>query len=497
MLIQIPANPRKKAKNVGTFKDEGYPLNRLFEILRCPTCRGQLQFQQVDQGLPRHREYGVLSCSCSQYPVVDGVCILMKGTVGAFEHTEGHVEYKGPSVDAVTSLVLAGRGLEALVRCLAFPVTIKRLDRFGPLRRFLQSRPVQQLLMRLRRIQLQRWCSVKADQLSAEDWLDLFYRQHSPVEGDLFSYFFCRLAQPRHLATLVLTDCLPSLEKPVLDLGCGFGHLGYNLAESAPAHAVIGVDRNFFQLWVGQHWIASKNRFVCVDVDQPLPFANDSIAATLCCDAFHYFRRKEAVLGEIARCAPGGPVLLTGVGNRLVHPNEGFELTPKDYLSVCHDPPWRVFGESELVKLYLRRERVDLLESRAPELADGEKWLYLVHPGTPPVMARADDYSYWPHAAGRLGINPIYQISMMVDGIRRLQFRFPSDHYASENSAMATLYPQNVTITDKIYNDMKANKRSPEVEDLIHQMVIIGLPDRYSRQDKRGNRKRTTWNQTR
>ena len=460
---------------------QAYSFDQLMSIVRCPKCQGKLQFQQVEQGLPNAREYGVLSCSCSRYPVVDGICILMSGTVGAFEHTQGHVEYKGPTTEELIQLVVDRRGLDALLRCIAFPATIKKLDRISLLRGLWHSRPVREFLARLRRKQIQRLCVADRDTLTAEDWLDLFYKQHSPLEGDLGSYFFCRLAQPRHLATLVLTSYLPPSEKPILDLACGFGHLGYNLAESPAAHAVVGVDRNFFQLWVAQYWIAPKNRFVCADADKPLPFAHGSFAATLCCDAFHYFRRKDQVLGEIVRCAPGQPVLLTGVGNSLVQPTEGYELTPGEYLNLFGDPAWRAFGERELLDRYLRQQPVDLIGSRQPDIVDGEKWLYLVHPGSPPVMTRSENLAEWPHAAGRLDINPIYQTSRAADGTRVLQFRFPSDHYAVENALMTSLYPQSVALTDETYRDMKANVRSPEVERLIKQMVIIGLPEHYAR----------------
>jgi SAM-dependent methyltransferase len=328
---------------------------------------------------------------------------------------------------------------------------------------------------------LRRWCVAKRDTLTAEDWLDLLYRKYSPLQGDLVSYFFCRFAQPRHLATLALTTYLPPREKPLLDLACGMGHLGYNLAESPAAHAVVGVDRNFFQLWIAQFWVAPQNRFVCGDADKQLPFADGSFAGTLCCDAFHYFRRKDLVLGEIARCAPGQPVLLTGVGNSLVQPTEGFELSPEGYLTLLGDPAWRAFGENELLDLYLRQKPVDLFELRPANIVDSAKWLYLVHPGTPAVMTPSGDPAAWPHAAGRLGINPIYQTSRESDGTRWLQFRFPSEHYASENSSMVNLYPQSVPLTEQIYRDMKANVRSSEIEHLIKQMVIIGLPDHYAR----------------
>jgi SAM-dependent methyltransferase/uncharacterized protein YbaR (Trm112 family) len=341
----------------------GYGWDQLMNILRCPQCRGPLKFQRVDQGLPDEREYGVLNCSCSRYPVVDGICILMSGTVGAFEHTEGHVEYEGPATERLIQLLLAGRGLDALLHCIAFPLTVKGFDRFPPLRRLWDGKPVREFLAALRRIQLRRWCVAKRDTLTAEDWLDLLYRKYSPLQGDLVSYFFCRFAQPRHLATLSLTTYLPPREKPLLDLACGMGHLGYNLAESPAAHAVVGLDRNFFQLWIAQSWVASKNRFVCGDAEKSLPFADGSFAGTLCCDAFHYFRRKDLILDEMIRCAPGRPILLTGVGNKLIQPTEGLELSPEEYLTLLCDPAWRPFGENELLNVYLRQEPVELLSS--------------------------------------------------------------------------------------------------------------------------------------
>jgi SAM-dependent methyltransferase/uncharacterized protein YbaR (Trm112 family) len=468
-------------ENISPVPGQEYSWSQLLGILRCPTCHQPFRFRQVDQGLPHAREYGILSCDCSQYPVVDGIPILISGTVGVFEHTRGNVQYAGPSPGDLIRLVLARRGLDALLRCIAFPVTIKWLDRIPPWRLW-HSRPVREFLIGLRRTKLRRWCVAGRDTLTAEDWFDVFFRHYSPVWGDLFSYFFYRFAQPRHLAALALTSCLLRRDKPLLDLACGFGHLGHNLAESPAAHSVVGMDRNFFQLWAAQYWIAPKNRFVCADADQPFPFEAGSFAATLCSDAFHLFRRKDLVLNEIDRCAPGQPVLLTRVGNKLVQPSEGFELTPKEYLTLCGDPAWRVFGENELIQRYLGQEPVDMTVPRDAGLVDGEKWLSLVHPGTRRVMVPLQQGDgVWPHAVGRLGINPIYRVSRVLDGPWRLQFRFPTEHYAFENVLMVSFHPQSVTLTDETYRDMKTNVLSPEVKRLIQQMVIIGLPAHYAR----------------
>jgi SAM-dependent methyltransferase/uncharacterized protein YbaR (Trm112 family) len=458
---------------------DGYTWQQLQSILQCPICHQRLEFQNIDQGLPYAREYGLLNCGCSRYPVMDGVPIFIDGPVGALEHTRGAVEYAGSSRDSLTELVLAGRGLEALVRCIAFPLKIRLIERIRP-RRLWRTRLYQELVTALRRRKVRKWCLMDRDALTAEDWFDVFFRQHSPVGGDMFNYFFYRFTQPRHLAALRLVSALPVQEKPVLDLACGFGHLGHNLAESHARHAVVGVDRNFFQVWMAQYWIAPKNRFLCADANRPLPFADDSFSATVCSDAFHLFLDKNLTVGEMVRCGKDRSVLLTRVGNRLVEPNEGLELSPKEYLALFGSSGWRMFGETELMKRYLQREPLDFSTPQPRGAMDNEKWISFVHPGFPPRMSASMDPVFWPHSVGRLSINPIYTTARMADGTWRLQFKFPSDHYAFENVLMVSFLPQRITLTDQTFCDIRANLRSPAVERLIDKMVVVGMPNHYA-----------------
>jgi SAM-dependent methyltransferase/uncharacterized protein YbaR (Trm112 family) len=457
-----------------------YSWTEMMAILRCPACSGSFEFQEIAQHLPESREYGVLICGCSRYPVVDGIPIFMSGRVGSFEHTLGFVEYQGPTPEDLIRLIQAGRGLNALLHCIAFPLTFKRFNhlRFS---RLWRNKLAREVFAFVRRLQLRRWCLARRDNLTAEDWLDVLYRKHSPVGGDMFSYFFYRHTQPRQLAALSLVSLIPTGKKPVLDLACGFGHLSHYLSEGPTSNYAIGMDRNFFQLWVSQYWISPKSRFVCADADRPLPFAGGTFDAIICSDAFHYFKLKEFVLQEFARCAPGAPVIVTGVGNKLVEPNEGLELEPGQYLGLCGDRGWRIFGEPELLQRYLHQEPIDLTAPGHP--MDSEKWLYLVYPGTPLSLKFQNGHSphtSWPHSVGRLGINPIYQIHRTDEGTWNLRFKFPSDHYAFENVMMVTFHPRAITLSDETYRQIQSNIRSPEVERLIERMVVIGQPQGYA-----------------
>jgi len=200
---------------MSSFQEAGYSWNQLLRILRCPICHQPMKFDPVDQGLPHAREYGILSCECARYPVIDGVPVLKRSKVGVFEHTLGGIEYEGPSPEDLTRLVLGGKGLDALLLCIGLLVTTRLLTFRGGMGR---SRRVREFLTNLRCRQLRKWCVADRDTLTAEDWFNVFYRRFSPISGDLFNYFLRRFAQPRHLAALVLMRILPKSDKPVLDL---------------------------------------------------------------------------------------------------------------------------------------------------------------------------------------------------------------------------------------------------------------------------------------
>jgi ubiquinone/menaquinone biosynthesis C-methylase UbiE len=138
-------------------------------------------------------------------------------------------------------------------------------------------------------------------QTTAMEMIDYFYRQS--LHSEDYHYFSCRFGQPRHLAALALATLLPRSHMPLLDLACGFGHFMHYWRASPPAQQVVGVDRNFFQLYVARSWVAPRGDFVCADADQRLPFAAKSFGGVLCSDAFHYFLRRAQCAGEMRRVA--------------------------------------------------------------------------------------------------------------------------------------------------------------------------------------------------
>ncbi|MBP2328377.1 ubiquinone/menaquinone biosynthesis C-methylase UbiE [Kibdelosporangium banguiense] len=411
--------------------------------------------------------FGLVGCGHHTYPVIDGIPVLRQGRVAVQHHTTSAQEVSGPAVADLVEWVKAGNGQEALVCLLSFPpnVPVRGGHRLwgvpgaAALGTWLRRRTVRKML---------------AQQHSAQDWMRLFYLRSRGVDQELMGYFLCRFGQPRHLAALTCLQVLPDDDRPVLDLACGFGHLAHTIVQWPRSRPVVGVDRNFFQLWVAKRHIAPEAMFVCADAGDGLPFPDDTFGGALCSDAFHLLPGKQFCLDELRRCTPGGPILLTRVGNRHVEPNEGSELSPAEYLGLAMNMHTVLFDENELVRSYLA--------NTAPEVcsADTEaKWLTIIAGPQALDLGPPRQSGDWPHAAGRLAINPIYAHHQAQHGGTALIFQFPSTWYAFENARMLDYHQPAITLDAKQVRGIHDGELTPELATLVEQFVLIGVPDHY------------------
>ena len=64
-------------------------IETLLPLLRCPSCRGAFDFTSAPPTLLAGAEFAVLRCQCSTFPVVDGIPIIEKHTVGMLDHITG------------------------------------------------------------------------------------------------------------------------------------------------------------------------------------------------------------------------------------------------------------------------------------------------------------------------------------------------------------------------------------------------------------------------
>jgi SAM-dependent methyltransferase/uncharacterized protein YbaR (Trm112 family) len=451
----------------------------LLAVLRCPYCGNRLSFRVSRTPQLGAAEFGLLDCGCRLHPVVDGIPILLQAPVGAFEHTSGAAAHQGATPAQLVELIRSGREGEALSRCLSHATTPPL-----PLRllgwRLSHSEPAARLTRWLHAEQLRATVLSRRNRISACDALRFFFQADSPLGEAVGDYFVMRFGQPRHLAALALLGNLPAGPKPILDIGCGTGHIDHFLTRRREAGGVVGLDVNFFQLWIARHWIAPRAAFVCCDVHDGLPFADDVFGATFCCDAYHYLRDRQALLREVERCAPGRMAVLTRVGNASHGPNEGQELSVQGYRDEIAAGTLRVFDEISLVRDYLARRNPLARPADDLEEAQDSKWLSFAWNAPREVRTPPWDESAWPHAVGSLGLNPIYVPTRLGDGAVELRFRFPGIWFAFENAAILTYQPRSLTLSRSDVARLDRGASDPLTADLIRKFVLLGMPERYT-----------------
>jgi len=267
--------------------------------------------------------------------------------------------------------------------------------------------------------------------------------------------------------------------QPVLDIACGMGHLEHYLSRRHDATSAVGMDMNFYHVWIARHWMAPMSRFVCANAEDGLPFADGCFSAVICSDAYHYLPHRNRLLREIDRCAPGQRVVLTRVGNAAVMPNEGVESTLAGYLAEFGASDVRVFDEDALVRSYLTRSDVFQLPARPNIHLSESKWLSFAWNLSTGAQRTIAMDTVAPHAVGRLGINPLYVQSDEGDGGVRLTFQFPTAWYAYENHRMLEYQPLHVTASRDMISGRSRWQKDPALRRLVDSMVLLGLPDRF------------------
>jgi SAM-dependent methyltransferase/uncharacterized protein YbaR (Trm112 family) len=457
-------------------------------ILVCPNCAGTLALERAVAETTGEIASGILACGCSEFPVLGGIPIFKRaGRVDIMKQTLDAPEIRGPELSILLDLIRAGAAEDALLLLLTPPPPAVR--RALGLVELLGERAHGWLLgllygawKRAARKQAPLFLGgsgLESDRsTSALDAFDYYYRRSSVSE--LYNHFTHRFGQPRNLTSLDLAALLAVSDGPVLDVACGFGHTLHYWRTAQPARAVVGLDRNFFELYVAKRWVAPGAEYVCSEADMKLPFRDGTFRGAFCSDAFHYFLRKALCVDELQRVVgERGLIVLARVGNALVEPREGYELDPDGYARLFSTMPRRLVADRELLRRYRDGRLPDLAAEPPAGALDGEKWISLVASRDPDVLRDHGRLDGWPHGCGRLAVNPLYRSSDEDDGGVLLAFSFPSRWYAFENGACLEYMPETIRVGRETLSAIARGERSAAVEELVRQCVVLGLPARY------------------
>lgn len=496
----------------------------LLDLLRCPFCAGSVEMAKAVAREAENCTYGLLHCPACRFdfPIVSGVPILRhpNDTLDAQNETTERVIVPGPRVREIAQVLKGGdhsRAFELVLNpfTLGGPVIPSSFADWKPKGLHRGAAPTvpqglanraqapdfkAAILNRIRKIDLlitakanakkallPRWrkhlatyLTHRRDELSAMEIIELYYGFYS--NSEISNYFSFRYTQPRHLAALSLASVLRDATGPVLDLACGIGHLTHYLSYGLPEKRVVGIDRDFFRLFVAKNYIAPQAAFICGEADASLPFADGTFEGVLCSDAFFCFLNRASAVREMQRVTgPDGTIVVTRARNDAVEPRQGYEFTVEGYrrLFSSNGFNFRLFSEDTLLGQYLARAGIDLTVDDQANLLARSEWLSIVASQSRAPFKRYRAWSTWPHSIGLLGVNPLYARTLR-NGEVDLQVHFPSLWYRYQNAKFLEYAPERCSMPAALITAVDSGKASAdEVQPYLDRFVVIGMPDRY------------------
>jgi len=487
--------------------------NSFLKLLRCPICGSPLDFSVKIVYDNDHLEWGTLMCiDCKdKFPVALGIPIFKESNdyvdVNTYYKVQNKIIHKGPLVKDMIAKIEGGNIELVKKELMFFPLARTSLRKkiihseslnletkltrilpdkisnlFGTKNLYfiywiLTKLSLQDLRFTVReKIIYKKLFKVK----SAIEFMELYFKLSG--QREMQDYFKYRFGQPRYLAALDLLTVFPKNQKPIIDIACGTGHLIHYLGLRNPKQPIVGMDRDFAQLYIAKKFISPQSNYFCSDSNQKLPFQSNSFAGVLCSDAFQYFDSKERTSNEMKRIvASDGVVCITRVSNHTLPGYYGIErIKPKELKKYFNDIQNMVLGEDGLVNRYTKKLGPDLSKEKSMKELNNTNWISIIASPHKDIFHHYHQFDEWPHMLGCLRLNPLYhETGSDEQGNKSFQFKFPNSWYEYENINWKKYAPDKIIIDKRTLNSLSKGKLTPLIEQLVAKWVIIGLPAHY------------------
>jgi len=451
----------------------------LFDALSCPFCSGEFTVSSVE-GKPDDCQYAVLSCYCEKYPVVAGIPVIRKGIIGN----------NGETTRTVSELIVSGKHQEALLAVTMPPPPasdelapawshhLPKTKGIGRIKNFFSKAAMPQWIKSRR-----EFFAGGPEGKTAAEYIKMCLGMRDQSKD--YNAMMHRFGQPRQLVSLSLMTVIESPRGPVLDFGCGFGHLTCHLVRKVGPQPIIGVDLDFVRVYIAKNFLAPEALYVCCDGNTSLPFRNGFFSTVYSSDTLFMVPNKVICTRELRRVIDReGLIVIPGIRNGLVEP-EKYPITmtvPYHAYGKLFDPlPHRVLNNAEIIDRYIKKCGPALKRSSERRDMEQAPWFSLVATNREELLDDRGSFADWPHAEGVLELNPLYRHSNERNGSGDTVYchKFPSSWYQQEDGDCRKYQPESVSISSQVLNDLASRKRTLEMENLIAQCVFVGFPERF------------------
>jgi SAM-dependent methyltransferase/uncharacterized protein YbaR (Trm112 family) len=430
----------------------------LIEMLECPLTGSRLECSTSvgDDEIG----YGILRSEAAEYPVVEGIPVMLTG------------------YDDVVELVRAGRHGEALER-----MTLQQVPRGGvgrvleALASIGRARPLAARMLARddegRRTEARR----ALDDGSPGSLVHFQYVQSTGRTVDAYDYFSLRAATPRYLVALSCIEAVPEGQGPVLDVGCGAGLVSWALQARVRPRLVVGVDICFVMLLTASRDVLRGGNFVCGDATA-LPFAARTFDAAIATDVLTFIDQRRTAVTELDRVlGPRGWCALTSLHTaRSAHTFTNRPLNVGSWHQLVERMPHRVLSDDVIVERYRRGLGLPAGPGHEADRGDVSTRVTVVIARDESDLIDHGPFLDWPHARGVLQINPLYEVTGRTSEGMVYERRLPSDVFRVDNPSVDEYLPERVVVADTTLRALADGRRSPDVDDLIASLIVIGGP---------------------
>jgi len=431
----------------------------LVDLLACPLTGGRLEPWSA-HGNSDDMSYGVLRSDAADYPVVEGIPVMV------------------PGFDEVVALVRAGRHDEALVRMVVHAIPRGGAGRILETLASIRSiRPFASRLLHHDDVRRHRAARRALDDRSPGALVRYEYLDSAARSVDAYDYFALRAATPRYLVALSCIEAVPDRADAVLDVGCGPGHVTWALSERVRPRPVVGVDANFLMALTARRDTAPAGAFVCGDATA-LPFADGAFDAALVTDVLTFIDRRRTAVAELDRVlGPRGWCAMTSLhnardGNTYTHRPVPLEAWRRLVAGFAHG----VVSDVTLIERY--RQGLGLPGGRGHDRHDGDDTgrVTLVMARDEKDLAAGGSFAEWPHARGVLHVNPLFEETERSARGVAYRRRFPSDVFRADNVPVADYLPERAVVSHAALYALAEGHMTDEVRDLLASFVVLGGP---------------------
>lgn len=455
--------------------------NLLVEILRCPYCGDKFKYKFY--GADRFNNgYGLFVSGCGEFPVIADIPILKLGRIG--NHGETVVELINK---------IKGGEYEQTLMSMIVPKPMPQNHTPDFLKSFKDKKFLNVPNKIINRIRTSRWKKDAIDRAinrfteisyspSVEEMLRYYFMENGNDRKSTFEYFFYRYGKPLHVTAIGILPIIHNISKPIVEIGCGFGHLTREISKRINNSLVVGVDKAFYALYVAKKMMATEAEFICFDVNYSIPFEDGTFYAAIVIDGIHYIDQKFNTLCEMKRIiSDDGVIMLISSRNVNVrYKYGGFPLTPEGYKTLIGNMPHRIMADRDVVISYLEDKGADLKNQKSLKELKDEPLLSIVASNDETKFKSYDLFGRYSYVNKKLSLNPMYRPIETDNKNQVLLQRTIPLKYNEYDSFDGSIYLPEKVYVDKEYFHKVNNEDSYRVKSkLIDRFVYLDLPDKY------------------